>query len=99
MMKIEKTRSLEISDMGHGEHTMHPSYLYDKYEKYLAQTPKRTKWSYLSCFAKSSGIARFCRGYVLFLAAELISYLPSQILNILVSDLEEEYLCKPNSIL
>lgn len=94
MMNIEKTRSLERSDMGHGERRMHPGYLYDKFEKYSAQDHKKTKWSYLLCFAKSSGIARFFLGFVLFLSSELIAFIPTQILNVLVSDLENENLGK-----
>ena len=92
MMDIAKTRNLEKSDVGKGEAKMHPSYLYEKYEKYEAQSEKKTKMHYLLCFARSSGIARFCLGYILFLSAELIAYLPTQILNVLVSDLEEESL-------
>lgn len=94
MMNIEKTRSLERSDMGHGERKMHPACLYDKFERYSAQDHKKTKWSYLLCFAKSSGIARFFLGFVLFLSSELIAFIPTQILNVLVSDLENENLGK-----
>ena len=92
MMKIVKSRSLELSDMGVGEEKMAPHYLYSKYEKYESQSPKKTKMHYLLCFAKSSGMPRFILGYFLFLSAELIAYLPTQILNILVSDLEEDFL-------
>ena len=92
MMDIEKTRSLEKSDVGHGEKRMYPAYLYKKYEQYISKVKKRTKMNYLISFAKTSGLPRFCWGYVLFLTAELISYIPTQILNVLVSDLETEYL-------
>ena len=92
MMNIEKTRSLEKSDMGNGEIKMHPAYLYRKYVKFSSKKHKKDRWFYLLCFAKSSGFGRFCLGFFLFLLSELINYIPTQILNVLVKDLEQEYL-------
>lgn len=92
-MRIGRQRSLEKEDLGKGSYKIHPSRLYEKFDLLWNQEEKKnSKMHFLKCVMKSAGMGRLFFGVFLFMCSELIAFIPTQILNVLVSDLENETL-------